>query len=373
MQMTKEIQIVKDSNKVVETAPRTVDRRGFMKDLVVGGAAALAAGTFLAGPRRANACPDDGTLGADVSTDVTLGSPVSIGEIKSLKVTCLSEVGWWDTPKFLADINAAGGMSTSQWAIPFDPKNAGGYSALIEAEDLDGKVHTMLLDTGWDVSYMSWVFKREGVAQKLENRVVERAILSHEHLDHLWGLPALCAINRYIPLVVPSTLTNDAWGFIWKSRYAGPLTSVKPGCVHKHFPGFASTVLDIPIILGVRGEQILFFNVKGKGLVIVTGCCHCGIKSAIDFARTNIATETGRFHGLFGGMHISALEVWSPTADQMLDSIQQAQFDVIGSNHCTGIIAVEKMLERGLPVAMGSANFGSKSSRYIGNGDSLSF
>ncbi len=371
--MTKEMQLVKDNNKVVETAPRAVNRRGFMKDLVVGGAAALAAGTFLAGPRRANACPDDGKLGDHVPIDVTLGSPASIGELKSLKVTCLSEVGWWDTPKFLADINAAGGMSTSQWGIPFDPKNAGGYSALIEAEDLDGKVHTMLLDTGWDVSYMSWVFKREGVAEKLENRLVERAILSHEHLDHFWGLPALCALNRHIPLVVPSTLTDDAWKFIRQSKHNGPVTPLNPGALHIHFPGFASTVLDIPIILGVRGEQILFFNVKGKGLVIVTGCCHCGIKSAIDFARTNIATETGRFHGLFGGMHISALEVWSPTADQMLDAIQQAQFDVIGSNHCTGIIAVEKMLERGFPVAIGSANFGSKSNRYIGNGDSLSF
>ena len=362
--MTKETQLVKDNSKV--------DRRGFMKDLVVGGAAALAAGTFLAGPRRASACPDDGKLGA-VPVDVTLGSPICIGELKSLKVTCLSEVGWWDTPKFLADINAAGGMSTNQWGIPFDPKNAGGYSALIEAEGLDGKVHTMLLDTGWDVSYMSWVFKREGVAAKLENRLVERAILSHEHLDHFWGLPALCALDRRIPLFVPSTLTADAWKFIRKSKHNGSVAPLAPGSLHVHFPGFASTVLDIPIILGVRGEQILYFNVKDKGLVIVTGCCHCGIKSAIDFAKTNIATETGRFHGLFGGMHISALEVWSPTADQMLDSIQGAQFDVIGSNHCTGIMAVEKMLERGFPVAMGSANFGSKSNRYIGNGDSLSF
>jgi len=42
----------------------------------------------------------------------------------------------------------------------------------------------------------------------------------------------------------------------------------------------------------------------------------------------------------------------------MIDAMQQAKFDIVGSNHCTGIIAVEKMIERKFPVAMGSANYG---------------
>src|SRR3990172_9093787 len=360
---------LEDDSKAAEGDPRTTDRRGFMKDLAFGGVAALAAGTLLA-PRKANACPGDDGVHGEV---VNLGAPVDIGELKSLKVTCLSEVGWWDTPKFLADINAAGGMSTSQWVIPFDPKNSGGYSALIEAEDCDGKVHTILLDTGWNVPYMRWVFRREGVAEKLEHRQVDFGILSHKHLDHFWGLPALAELDRHLPLCVPSTLTPDGWNFIRRSKHRGPLTTVYPGTIQKHFPGFATTVLDLPIILGVRGEQVLYFNVKDKGLVIVSGCCHCGIKSAIDFAQMNISTQTGRFHGLFGGLHIAALEAWSPNADLMLDAMEQAQFDTVASNHCTGIIAVEKMLERNFPVAMGSANFGSKSTRYVGCGDSILF
>jgi len=350
-------------------APRATDRRTFIRDFAFGGAAVLAAGA-LGAPRDARACPGDG--GA-YDAAVAAGVPVGIGELKSLKVTCLSEVGWWSTPKFLSDINAAGGMSTSQWTIPFDPKNSGGYSALIEAEECDGTVHTMLLDTGWQVDYMSWVFQREGVAEKLQNGLVDRFILSHEHLDHFWGLPALTALDRKLPMYAPSTLTSEAWNFMDRSKFKGPVTQVTPGSVYKHFPGFASTVIDVPIILGVRGEQILFFNVKDKGIVIVTGCGHVGIQNAIAFARNNIATETGRFHGLFGGLHISALEVWSPAADMMLDAMQAAQFTTVASNHCTGIIAVEKMLERGLPVSMGSANFGSKSNRYVGNGDSIVF
>jgi len=53
--------------------------------------------------------------------------------------------------------------------------------------------------------------------------------------------------------------------------------------------------------------------------------------------------------------------------------MQGANFSVIASNHCTGIVAVERMVERGFPVIAGTANFGSKSTRYIGNGDSIVF
>jgi len=368
MRMTTKHRSVEVSN--ASSALRTMDRRGFIKDLAVGGAAVLAAGA-LAAPGDARACPGDG--GAHDQVLATTGVPVPIGELKSLKVTCLSEVGWWSTPRFLGDINAAGGMSTNQWTIPFDPKNSGGYSALIEAEECDGTVHTLLLDTGWNTDYMSWVFRREGVAEKLEQGLVDRAILSHEHLDHFWGMPALTALNRKVPLYVPSTLSSDAWTFMDQCKYKGAVTQVTPGVLHKHFPGCASAVIDIPIILGVRGEQLLFFNVKDKGIVIVSGCGHMGIQNAIAYARANVETATGRLYGLFGGLHISALETWSPAADQMLDAMAAAQFTVIASNHCTGIAAVEKMVERGFPVASGSANFGSKSTRYVGNGDAITF
>jgi 7,8-dihydropterin-6-yl-methyl-4-(beta-D-ribofuranosyl)aminobenzene 5'-phosphate synthase len=363
--------VVNEEVNDVEVDPRTIDRREFVKRLAMGGATALAAGTVLASPGKADARQRN--RGACEQQAVRPGSPVAIGELKSLKVTCLSEVGWWSTPQFQAEIKAGGGMNSSQWGMSFTEKNAAGYSALVEAEGCDGKVHTVLLDTGWNVPYMSWVFRREGVAEKLEKGLIDRTILSHEHLDHLWGLPALCALDKRIPLYVPSTLTSKAEKFIEKSRHRGPVSQVAPGTIYKHFPGFATALMDVPIILGIRGEQFLFFNVKGKGLVIVTGCCHSGIKSAIDFARASIATDTGKLHGVFGGLHISALETWSPAADQQLDAMEQAKLTVVGSNHCTGVMAVQKMLERKLPVAMGSANFGSKSNLYVGNGDSIVF
>jgi 7,8-dihydropterin-6-yl-methyl-4-(beta-D-ribofuranosyl)aminobenzene 5'-phosphate synthase len=82
--------------------------------------------------------------------------------------------------------------------------------------------------------------------------------------------------------------------------------------------------------------------------------------------------KTGYF-GLYGGLHIALLESWNPKFEVMLDSIQSKKFEKVGSNHCTGVIAVKKMLERNLAVVKGTANYGSKSELYIGNGDEIEF
>jgi 7,8-dihydropterin-6-yl-methyl-4-(beta-D-ribofuranosyl)aminobenzene 5'-phosphate synthase len=136
---------------IKEDPMKIIDRREFVKTMAIGGIAAYAASSSF--PFGGN-----GLAYASQGTD--------FGELKRVKVRCLSETGWWSTPKFLQDIKDSGGMEVSQYKINWTPKNAGGYSALIEAEELDGKVHRFLLDTGWDRGYMDWCFQREGVAEK---------------------------------------------------------------------------------------------------------------------------------------------------------------------------------------------------------------
>ena len=41
--------------------------------------------------------------------------------------------------------------------------------------------------------------------------------------------------------------------------------------IHKLMPGVAVKMFDVPIILRVRGENVLYFNVKDRGIVTVTG------------------------------------------------------------------------------------------------------
>jgi 7,8-dihydropterin-6-yl-methyl-4-(beta-D-ribofuranosyl)aminobenzene 5'-phosphate synthase len=43
----------------------------------------------------------------------------------------------------------------------------------------------------------------------------------------------------------------------------------------------------------------------------------------------------------------------------------------VACNHCTGRTAVEKMLQQGLPVVRGTAQHGSQTDLFLGNGDVL--
>ncbi len=48
-------------------------------------------------------------------------------------------------------------------------------------------------------------------------------------------------------------------------------------------------------------------------------------------------------------------------------------FQKVACNHCTGEVAVKRMIELGYPVVRGSGSRGSKSDLYVGNGDEVFF
>jgi 7,8-dihydropterin-6-yl-methyl-4-(beta-D-ribofuranosyl)aminobenzene 5'-phosphate synthase len=89
---------------------KTIDRREFVKTMAIGGIAAYAASSSL---------PFWGNSSAYASENA------DFGELKRVKVRCLSETGWWSTPKFLQDIKDSGGMEANQYKVNWDPKNEG--------------------------------------------------------------------------------------------------------------------------------------------------------------------------------------------------------------------------------------------------------
>ena len=125
--------------KANEATENAMSRRDFVKSVAAGGAA-LYVSSRLGNSR------------------VWAAEPVDIGQCKSVKVRCISETSWFDSPQFVADIKNAGGMSTNQYVIPWNPKNSGGYSALVEVEALNGTTRKFLLDTGWNPAWMEVLF-----------------------------------------------------------------------------------------------------------------------------------------------------------------------------------------------------------------------
>lgn len=336
-----------------------------------------------------------------------------VGVCKGIKVTNISETSWFENALLMGDIKGAGGLLVNQYEYnwpPFGdgtglgkgsyekgiakikhllpgrleeaweitasnsvhPENAGGFSCLIEIEAMDGTKHKYLLDSGWSYKWMDQCFKREGIDKMLANKEIEALFISHEHFDHFWGLPVTLKYDPTITVYIPASFYPEGLKYLQDSGHRGKVVKVSPG-MNKVVPGFASYVFDIPIICRVFGEQSLFFNVKDKGLVSVTGCCHQGIIQFATTAYREFKYEGDQLFGIYGGLHISPFEDWDPKYDDLVLSLGKYDFKKIGCNHCTGILCAKKFIAAGYPVVEGTAKFRSKDKAYLGNGDRIEF
>jgi 7,8-dihydropterin-6-yl-methyl-4-(beta-D-ribofuranosyl)aminobenzene 5'-phosphate synthase len=351
-----------------EYAMEEITRRHFMKSMAFGGAVLGLGGIVFHKPLQALA-----------------SGKYDIGHCKSVKIKCVSELGWFDTKNLVGSFMKAGGfkVNPNQWAIPFDPKNAAGSCSLIDMETLDGRHHKFLLDTGWNPEYMDECFKREGVDRMLKTGEIEFLIISHEHFDHFFGLETVLKYNPEITIYIPSTMHSEGRHYLRGAEYItasarngiphrGKLVQLKPGHINKLYKGCAAVAFDLPIIFQVQGEESLYFNVKDKGIVCVTGCCHQNILTFAQFARDKLV-DGNTMYGLYGGLHIAPEEKLEQKQIEWIKGMAEYNFRKVACNHCTGLVAVEKMLEYGYPVVKGSGRYGSKSNLYVGNGDEVVF
>ena len=297
---------------------------------------------------------------------------VDIGRVRSLSIKCLSEVSWHDNARMRQDVREAGGLQADQFDVKWTPGNAAGVSALIESIDGGGRPRKILMDVGWDVAYMDEVFRREGVDRMLAAGEIDFLYITHEHVDHFWGMPAVVRHRPDVKLLIPSGFSEKSRELLRDSGHTGKVVELGPEAPRVLFPGCASVTFDIPIFLKTRGEQVLYFHVEGRGMVTVTGCCHAGVIEFLEYAREAFEGFV-EFHGVYGGLHISPFEEWGPPQDELLDRLKAFRLQRLACNHCTGVLAVEKMLERGMPVVRGTGKHGSRSELYVGNGDTIVF
>lgn len=345
---------------------KDMDRREFIRTVTIGGALISLGKAVFPSPVAAEA-----------------SRKVDIGMCKGLTITCISETGWWNTKKVVNDMQV-GYMFNDQWAGEYDPENSAGVCSLIDMEALDGTHHKFLLDTGWNAAYMKRRFQETSVNRMLENGEIDFLYISHEHFDHLWGLETTLVYRPDIKIIVPSTFGKNAFHLIGgaefktpgvsnKIRHKGKLVKCSPGGIHKLLPGCASVTFPVNIPLGIWGEHSLYFNVKDKGIVCVTGCCHQGILKCADYAEKHIL-GSDKFYGIYGGLHIQPFERhFGSEEKKVTQGMAKYGFRKIAVNHCTGLSAVKMMIELGYPVVKGTKRFGSKSDLYIGNGDVVEF
>ncbi|MBE0597908.1 MAG: MBL fold metallo-hydrolase [Desulfuromonadales bacterium] len=348
-------------------------RRTFLKCLGTSAAAATAAGVVF-------------------PTAVGAQSKSDIGACRSIKVTVLSETSWFNNDVFKKDITDGGGASTNQYTVPWNRENSGGYSALIEVEALDGSRRKFLMDTGWNNDWMDYVFQRHGIDKMLASGEIDTLLLSHWHLDHYWGIESTLKHNPKIKIIAPNTHYPEDLQLLKGAEFKvagakntvphqGELLLVDDKTIHAVVPGLAIKQFDVPILLRVRGENVIYANIQGKGIVTITGCCHPGLLTLYNFAKRNIVGGD-QTYGCYGGLHLSLFENWDPKFDDIIKGAQSFKPEKMGCNHCTGWAWAEKAAQSGLPIVKGTDTYKSYpkissvargSNVFLTNGDTVIF
>ena len=80
-------------------------------------------------------------------------------------------------------------------------------------------------------------------------------------------------------------------------------------------------------------DQALVAHVRGKGLVVVTGCGHAGAVNLVRHAQR--LTAVPRLHALLGGLHLSGA-YFAPVIGPTVQALTELGPDLLVPGHCTG-------------------------------------
>jgi 7,8-dihydropterin-6-yl-methyl-4-(beta-D-ribofuranosyl)aminobenzene 5'-phosphate synthase len=256
--------------------------------------------------------------------------------------------------------------------LPFTPSRLlraeHGFSCLVRV--YAGKEeYVILLDAGLSPECLAWNARQLGISLAR----IDAVVLSHGHFDHTGGLPGLfCGETRQTPLVThPDAFlerrmtgpkgtvllpTPDA--ILLKKAGADLLLREGPSKLaagHLLVTGeverktsFEKGMPGMEIFAGgkwgtdpFRDDQALVINVKGKGLVVLTGCAHAGIINTVEYARK--ITGIDHIHAVLGGFHLTGpafAQVIPPT----IDGMKRINPDYVVPMHCTGWDAINRFM-----------------------------
>jgi 7,8-dihydropterin-6-yl-methyl-4-(beta-D-ribofuranosyl)aminobenzene 5'-phosphate synthase len=239
-----------------------------------------------------------------------------------------------------------------------------GFSALVSVRR-GTTTTTLLFDTGLSPDAMATNAARLGV----DLSQIQAVILSHGHFDHAGGLAGLAGKQgtRSLPMVVhPKIWTRrrlavpgrepDELPTLSKRALAGEGFTVierrEPsllvdGCVlitgevdrttefergmpaaHQEWTG--SAWQHDPLVLD---DQALVVHVRGRGLVVLTGCGHAGVINIVRHAQR--LTAVPALHALIGGLHLSGA-AFEPIIGPTVDALTRMTPGLVVPGHCTG-------------------------------------
>ncbi len=242
------------------------------------------------------------------------------------------------------------------------PRAEHGYSALITTR-LGERTGRVLFDTGVSPDGIL----RNLDVMEIDPRDFQAVVLSHGHADHANGLEGLAnRMGRNLPLVLhpdaylerkivlpnghetllppprksdlraagidvieergPSMLVD---GTVLVSGEVARTTDFERG-LSTHYALVGGEWQPDPEI---HDDQCAIVHLRGKGLVIVTGCGHAGIVNIVRNARA--ITGVDAVYAIVGGFHLSGPH-FEPIIPQTVAALAEFAPEVLVPGHCTG-------------------------------------
>jgi 7,8-dihydropterin-6-yl-methyl-4-(beta-D-ribofuranosyl)aminobenzene 5'-phosphate synthase len=238
-----------------------------------------------------------------------------------------------------------------------------GFSVLVTVRS-GNTSNTLLFDTGVSPDGLAVNAERLGI----DVGVLQGVVLSHGHFDHAGGFDGLARLRGRsgLPLTVhPAvwtrrrlelpggrglempTLSRDALeregfevierrrpsllaGGILITGEVDRVTEFEHGMPPQHQAWAGHAWRHDPTVID---DQALVINVRGRGLVIITGCGHAGIVNIIRHARR--LTGVSRLLAVIGGFHLSG-PAFEPVIEPTVAALAELAPDLIVPGHCTG-------------------------------------
>lgn len=246
-----------------------------------------------------------------------------------------------------------------------------GFSVLIEVKCGESS-GAILFDAGVSESGLL----HNLTALNIELTSLHAVVISHGHSDHFLGLPAI--IKYYGMKGLKLIVHPDAFcERKFRESPDGQEVYMTPLNLHSlESQGFEvltntralSVVNDMILISGeierkpafenaipyhyikhlgnwelnpsLRDDQCVIVNVRGKGLVVVTGCGHAGIINILNFAQKLTGVE--QIFAAFGGFHLYQIT----DLDAILNSLEELKPRYVIPTHCTGWKGIHEIARR---------------------------
>jgi len=237
-----------------------------------------------------------------------------------------------------------------------------GFSMLVRVFN-EEKSESILFDTGGSPEAIGENAKRMGISLSEIGCIV----MSHGHYDHFGGLLSVVkAVDKPgLPIIVHEDMfkirgTAYSDGTIRKYTEFPTETQLSPVhiisteqpfliadnmvCITGEIPrktSFEKGLMRHKSFMNglwqpdpwIRDDRAIAINVKGKGLVVLSGCAHAGIINTVAYAQQ--ITGIVNVYALIGGFHLAGKE-FENRIKPTIEKLKQINLALIAPSHCTG-------------------------------------